>query len=66
MEQCTGIMGDLQYEKADFGVVTFIRQERLSIIDYPSVYSNDAMIPISRKASPLPAYLAPTRPFSGK
>jgi len=60
----TGIVGDVQNNLADFGLVMSLLHERLSIIDYPQVYSSEPLTPISRKALPLPAYLAPARPFT--
>ncbi|XP_066963772.1 glutamate receptor ionotropic, kainate 4-like isoform X1 [Macrobrachium rosenbergii] len=62
----TGMIGTLQYHKADFSMsVTYLR-ERLPVIDYTRVYVIEPLVLVSSKPRQIPSYLALVQPFQGK
>lgn len=62
----TGLVGILQYEKADFSLDITLTQERLKVVDFSTLYGEDLVVIVSPKPKPLPEYLSLVRPFEGK
>ncbi|XP_050705405.1 glutamate receptor U1-like [Eriocheir sinensis] len=61
----TGIVGTLQYEKADFSMDLTLTPQRAAIVEYGRVYIGEEMAILSLKPRPLPEYLALFRPLEG-
>ncbi|KAG7156374.1 Glutamate receptor ionotropic, delta-1-like 7, partial [Homarus americanus] len=62
----TGLVGDLQYEKADFSLDLTVTTERASVVHFCRVYIDESVIILSLKPQPLPEYLSLIRPFVGE
>ncbi|XP_050704037.1 uncharacterized protein LOC126989502 [Eriocheir sinensis] len=61
----TGIVGTLQYEKADFSMDLTLTPQRAAIVEYGRVYIGEEMAILSLKPRPLPEYLALFRHLEG-
>ncbi|KAG7162305.1 Glutamate receptor-like 23, partial [Homarus americanus] len=62
----TGIVGDLQHQKADFSLDLTLSESRSRVMDHSRVYNYDPYIILSLKPSSLPRHLSLTRPFKGE
>ncbi|XP_064113638.1 uncharacterized protein LOC135220338 [Macrobrachium nipponense] len=62
----SGIVGTLQYEKADFSFMLTATPGRSRVMDYSRVYAGDPFVIVSLKPQALPRYLAIVRPFTSK
>ncbi|XP_066962282.1 glutamate receptor-like [Macrobrachium rosenbergii] len=60
----TGVVGTLQYEKADFSFMLTATPGRTRVMDYSRVYAGDPYVIVSLKPQALPRYLAIIRPFT--
>ncbi|XP_068241207.1 glutamate receptor-like [Palaemon carinicauda] len=60
----TGIVGDLQHNKADFSLLLGLVYSRAQVMDYSSIYINDRWVIISLRLQPLTQYLALIKPFT--
>lgn len=61
----TGIVGTLQYEKADLSLGVGPTSDRLQVMEHSRVYSPEPFVIVSLKPQPLPQYLALIRPYEG-
>ncbi|KAK7074315.1 hypothetical protein SK128_025053 [Halocaridina rubra] len=61
----TGIVGELQHNKADFSLLLGLVYSRAQVMDFSSIYSNDRWVIISLKNQPLPKSQALVTPFTG-
>lgn len=61
----TGIVGTLQYEKADLSLGVGPTADRLRVMEHSRVYSPEPFVIVSLKPQPLPQYLALIRPYEG-
>ncbi|ROT65658.1 Variant Ionotropic Glutamate Receptor [Penaeus vannamei] len=62
----TGIVGTLQYEKADLSLGVGPTADRLRVMEHSRVYSPEPFVIVSLKPQPLPQYLALIRPYEGE
>ncbi|XP_064120260.1 glutamate receptor U1-like [Macrobrachium nipponense] len=61
----TGIVGDLQHNRADFSLLLGLVYSRAQVMDFSSIYINDRWVIISLKLQPLTQYLSLVKPFTG-
>ena len=61
----TGIVGELQHEKADFCMDLTLTPQRAKVAEY-KLYIDESIVIISTKPQPLPEYLSLVRPLAGK
>ncbi|KAK8381627.1 hypothetical protein O3P69_018612 [Scylla paramamosain] len=62
----TGVVGTLQYHKADFSLLLSWLRGRYQVVEYSRIYVNEPIVMIMLKPGPLPQYLALIRPLSGE
>ncbi|XP_066975460.1 glutamate receptor-like [Macrobrachium rosenbergii] len=62
----TGIVGDLQHNRADFSLLLGLVYSRAQVMDFSSIYINDRWVIISLKLQPLTQYLSLVKPFTGE
>ncbi|MPC83493.1 hypothetical protein E2C01_078205 [Portunus trituberculatus] len=62
----TGVVGTLQYHKADFSLLLSWIRGRYQVVEYSRIYVNEPIVMIMLKPGPLPQYLALIRPLAGK
>ncbi|XP_068238662.1 glutamate receptor ionotropic, delta-2-like [Palaemon carinicauda] len=60
----SGVVGTLQYEKADFSFMLTATPGRTRVMDYSRVYAGDPYVIVSSKPKALPRYLAIVKPFT--
>ncbi|KAK8377099.1 hypothetical protein O3P69_013629 [Scylla paramamosain] len=61
----TGIVGELQYEKADFCMDLTLTPQRAEVVQYSRVFIDESVVMLSSKPRPLPEYLSLVRPLEG-
>ena len=62
----TGIVGTLQYEKADFSMDITLTSQRAGVVNFCKVYIDEDFVILSSKPRPPPEYLSLIKPFEGK
>lgn len=62
----TGIVGELQHEKADFCMDLTLTPQRAKVVEYSRVFIDESVVVLSSKPKPLPEYLSLIRPLEGK
>ncbi|XP_045599635.2 probable glutamate receptor [Procambarus clarkii] len=62
----TGMVGDLQSQRADFSLDLTLIPQRVAVIEFCRVYIDESVVIISSKPRPLPEYLSLVRPFEGE
>ncbi|XP_064116666.1 probable glutamate receptor [Macrobrachium nipponense] len=61
----TGIVGDLQHNRADFSLIVGLIDSRAKVMDFSDWYIYDRYALISLKLQPLARYLSFVKPFTG-
>ncbi|XP_064098630.1 probable glutamate receptor [Macrobrachium nipponense] len=62
----TGIIGTLQYHKADFGMSITYNVGRMKVVDFTRILLKEPVIMVMSKPRPPPPYLAIVYPFTGE
>ena len=61
----TGVVGELQHEKADFCMDLTLTPQRAKVAEY-KLYIDESIVILSTKPQPLPQFLSLVRPLEGK
>ncbi|XP_045135212.1 uncharacterized protein LOC123518455 isoform X2 [Portunus trituberculatus] len=62
----TGVVGTLQYQKADFSMMLSYMPTRLPVVQYSRIYASEPLVMVTSKPRPLSQSFALVRPFSGE
>ncbi|KAF2354328.1 Ionotropic glutamate receptor L-glutamate and glycine-binding domain [Trinorchestia longiramus] len=61
----SGVVGDLQFRRANFSLVLSLTVERRFVVDYTRMYFTDPMTFVTTKSRPLPQWQKVFEPFAG-